>query len=85
MRLEPPTDSWIARVVNSLQASAVRVQTPPLVSPLLQAGAAAARRTEAVAVVPGQHRSSLSHNSWRMKSGSIVWIPYCKKVRLEYK
>lgn len=60
-----PTDSWIAGVVNALEAPAVRVQAAPLVSALLQAGAAATRRTEAVAVVPRQHRSSLSHDSWR--------------------
>lgn len=65
--VELRTDSWIAGVVNPLQAPAVGVQAAPLVSPLLQLGAAAARRTEAVAAVPGQHRSSLSHNSWRTK------------------
>ncbi len=59
------TDSWIAGVVNPLQAPAVGVQTAPLVSSLLQLGAAATRRTEAVAAMPGQHGSSLSHNSCR--------------------
>ena len=57
------TDSWVAGVVNSLQTPAVGVQAAPLVSALLRLSAAAARRTEAVAAVPGQHRPSLSHHS----------------------
>lgn len=62
-RAEPRTDSWIAGVVNAPQAPAVGVQAAPLVPSLLQLGAAAARRAEAVAAVPGQHRPSLSHDS----------------------
>lgn len=74
MSLELRTDSWIAGVVNPLQTPAVRVQAAPLVSSLLQPGAAATRRAEAVAAVPGQHRPSLSHDSWRMKSGKIFLL-----------
>lgn len=67
------TDSWIAGVVNPFQTPAVGVQAAPLVSSLLQLGAAAAGRAEAVAAVPGQHRSSLSHNSCRAKRGNS-WL-----------
>lgn len=60
-----PTDSWVAGVVDPLEAPAVRVPAAPLVPALLQAGAAAARRAEAVALVPRQHRPGLSHDSCR--------------------
>lgn len=63
----PRTDSWVAGVVDALQAPAVGVQAAPLVPCLPQLGAAAARRAEPVAAVPGQHRSSLGHDSWMAK------------------
>lgn len=75
--------------MNALQAPAVGVQAAPLVSSLLQLGAAATRRTEAVAAVPGQHRPSLSHNSWWTKrenkddSGSL-FLEYQDQRRKEY-
>lgn len=56
----PHTNSWVAGVVNALQALALGVQAGPLVSAFLKFGAAAACRTEAVAAVPGQHRTGLS-------------------------
>lgn len=61
----PRTNSWVAGVVNALQALALGVQAAPLVSGLLGFGAAAACRTEAVAAVPSQHRTGLSQNSWK--------------------
>lgn len=61
----PHTNSWVAGVVNALPALALGVQAAPLVSALLRFGAAAACRTEAVAAVPGQHRTGLSQNSCR--------------------
>lgn len=60
----PHTNSWVAGVVNALQALALGVQADPLVSALFRFGAAAACRTEAVAAVPSQHRTGLSQNSW---------------------
>lgn len=67
VRVAPHTDSWVAGVVDALQAPAVGVQAAPLVPSLLRLGAAAARRAETVAAVPGQHRSSLCHDSWMAK------------------
>lgn len=69
--MELRTDSWIAGVVDPLQAPAAGVPAAPLVSSVLQPGAAATRGTEAVAAVPGQHRASLSHNSCRTERRDV--------------
>lgn len=75
-----PTNSWIAGVVNALQAPAVGVPAAPLVPSLLQPGAASTCRTEAVAAVPGQHRASLSYNSWKTKRGNGWSQKFVKSV-----
>lgn len=66
-----PTDSWVAGVVDPSPAPAVWPQAAPLVSALLQLGAAAAGGTEAVAAVPGQHGPSLSQHTWRPTTAAL--------------
>lgn len=65
------TDSWVAGIVDALQAPAVGVQAAPLVPPLLQAGGAPTGGAEAVAVVPGQHGPGLGHHALGQNQNTI--------------
>lgn len=63
LRIGARTDSWVAGIVDALQAPALRVQAAPLVPPLLQAGGAPTGGAEAVAAVPGQDGAGLGHHA----------------------